>query len=341
MDTNMPKVAKKVKVLILLAIVMTLSLGVNLFQGATITLDVDGNIIQKVSYKSTVEDLLVEEGVKLTKDTRVEPSLDALILQDIKVTVTNPKNYTIVTKDGELKIESYSSTVKNILKDANIDLGWKDFSKPGLEEKLSPNARIEVFQVEEKLRVEQVAIPYETEIITNIRLDKGIQNTLQEGKDGFKRSHIKDVYINGELSSSLIILDTIASEPQSQVIEKGTNDIISTSRGDTQFREAIIMNASAYDLSYASTGKSPGHKYYGITASGTTARPGTVAVDPRVIPLGTKLYVESLDKTSDYGFAIAEDKGSAIKGKRIDLFFSSSISARNFGRRNVKVYILK
>ena len=341
MDANMAEVAKKVKVLILLAIAMVLSLGVNLFQGATITLDVDGNIIQKVSYESTVEDLLKEEGIKLTKDTRVEPSLEALILQDLKVTVTNPKNYTIKTKDGELKVESYGTTVKNILKDANINLGWKDFTKPGLEEKLNPNGLITVFQVEEKLRVEQVAIPYETEVITNIRLDKGIQNTLQEGKDGFKRSHIKDIYINGEFSSSVIVLDTIASEPQPKVIENGANDIVSTSRGDTPFREAMVMSATAYDLSYASTGKNPGDKHYGITASGTTARPGTVAVDPRVIPLGTKLYVESLDGTSDYGFAIAEDRGSAIKGKKIDLFFTSNRSAMNFGRRNVKVYILK
>lgn len=341
MDTNMADVAKKVKVLVLLAIAMVLSLGVNLFQGATITLDVDGNIIQKVSYESTVEDLLKEEGVKLTKDTKVEPSLQALILPDIQVKVTNPKNYTIMTKDGEVKVQSYNTTVKNILKDANINLGWKDFSKPGLDETLKANARINVFQVEEKLRVEQVAIPYETETITNIRLDKGIQNILQEGKEGFKRSHIKDIFINGELSSSVIILDTIASEPQARVIEKGANDVVSTSRGDTQFREAMVMSATAYDLSYASTGKRPGDRYYGITASGTTARPGTVAVDPRVIPLGTKLYVESLDGTNDYGFAIAEDKGSAIKGKKIDLFFNSNRSAMNFGRRNVKVYILK
>lgn len=341
MDANMAEVAKKVKVLILLAIAMVLSLGVNLFQGATVTLEVDGNTIQKVSYESTVEDLLKEEGIKLTKDTRVEPSLEALILPDIKVTVTNPKNYTIVTKDGEVKVTSYNKSVKDILKDAKITLGWKDFTKPGLEETIKPNGRINVFYVEEKLRVDQVPIPYETETITNIRLDVGIQNILQEGKEGLKRSHIKDIYINGELSSSVIVLDTVASEPISRVIEKGANDVVSTSRGDTRFREAVIMSATAYDLSYASTGKRPGDRYYGITASGTTARPGTVAVDPRVIPLGTKLYVESLDGTSDYGFAIAEDKGSAIKGKKIDLFFSSNKSAMNFGRRNVKVYILK
>ena len=142
------------------------------------------------------------------------------------------------------------------------------------------------------------------------------------------------------LFRSVIVLDTVVSEPTSQVIEKGANDLISTSRGDIRFREAKVMKASAYDLSFASTGKRPGQRGYGITASGKTARPGTVAVDTRVIPLGTKLYVESLDATSDYGFAIAEDTGGAIKGNRIDLFYHSNADAMRFGRRNVKVYIL-
>ena len=95
------------------------------------------------------------------------------------------------------------------------------------------------------------------------------------------------------------------------------------------------MVASAYDLSYESTGKRPGDKYFGITASGTKARPGVVAVDPSVIPLGTRLYVEG------YGFAVAEDTGGAIKGNRIDLFYENRKQALNYGMRKVKVYILK
>ena len=100
------------------------------------------------------------------------------------------------------------------------------------------------------------------------------------------------------------------------------------------------MTATAYDLSFESTGKLPGDKYYGITASGTKVRPGVVAVDPNVIPLGTKLYIQSLDGSKDYGFAIAEDTGGAIKGNRIDLFFENSQDVYRFGRRKVKVYIL-
>ena len=113
-----------------------------------------------------------------------------------------------------------------------------------------------------------------------------------------------------------------------------------TSRGGFRFNNAMDMVATAYDLSYESCGKYPDDPEYGITASGTKAQPGTVAVDPDVIPLGTKLYIASTDGSPDYGFATALDTGSAIKGYRIDLFMENNQDAMDFGRRQVKVYIL-
>lgn len=340
MDNTKANTASKVVVLLLLAIVMTISLGVSSYQGAEITLTVDGETIKMVSHSSTVEELLMDEEIEFDRDTLVEPGLDTLLKAGLEITVTNPKTYTIVFKDDVTEVTSYNTRVEDILEEADINIGPKDFATPYLNSEVRTNTTIEFFQVEEKLRVENTSIPFETEVVNNIRLDKGITNTLQEGKDGSKRSHIKDIYVNGEMSSSVVVLDTVVSEPVSQVIERGANDMVSTSRGDMRFREAMILNASAYDLSFASTGKRPGDPGWGITASGTTARPGTVAVDPRVIPLGTRLYVESLDGSSDYGFAIAEDTGGAIKGYKIDLFYNSNAEAMRFGRRDVKVYIL-
>ncbi|GKT13853.1 DUF348 domain-containing protein, partial [Aduncisulcus paluster] len=91
------------------------------------------------------------------------------------------------------------------------------------------------------------------------------------------------------------------------------------------------MRSTAYDLSFESCGKYPDHPQYGITYSGTKARPGVVAVDPRVVKLGSKLYVESMDRSADYGFAKAEDTGSAIKGNRIDLFIENRSQALRYG----------
>lgn len=72
----------------------------------------------------------------------------------------------------------------------------------------------------------------------------------------------------------------------------------------------------------------------GVTATGLRAGPGIVAVDPRVIPLGTHLYIPG------YGFALAGDTGGDIRGDRVDLGFSSYSEALRFGRKAVTVYVL-
>jgi 3D (Asp-Asp-Asp) domain-containing protein len=100
------------------------------------------------------------------------------------------------------------------------------------------------------------------------------------------------------------------------------------------YDKELNMSATAYTADYASTGKRPGDKYFGITASGLRAQVGVVAVDPSVIPLHTKMYIEG------YGFAVAGDTGSAVKGNIIDLYFDSSSEVRAFGRQKRKVYIL-
>lgn len=72
----------------------------------------------------------------------------------------------------------------------------------------------------------------------------------------------------------------------------------------------------------------------GRTASGIPVRNGVVAVDPRVIPLGTLIYIDG------YGRFLAADTGGAIKGNRLDIWYGSCAQARKFGRRNVQVGIL-
>ena len=79
----------------------------------------------------------------------------------------------------------------------------------------------------------------------------------------------------------------------------------------------------------------------GKTAMGTAAGEGTVAVDPDVIPLGSRLYITAEDGSSwVYGYAVAEDTGGSIQGERVDLFFWSESDCRSFGRRTAKVYVL-
>jgi 3D (Asp-Asp-Asp) domain-containing protein len=159
-------------------------------------------------------------------------------------------------------------------------------------------------------------------------------NVVRKGKQGEKEVTIKMVYEDGKEVSKKIVSEKVLSEPVNGVVEEGVKTTLVTSRGQINFSKAISMSATAYDATFESCGKHPGDPQYGITYSGLKVRPGIVAVDPRVIPLGTWLYVDG------YGEALAADIGGAIKGNKIDLYYESPADVRKFGRRPVKVYIL-
>jgi len=122
-------------------------------------------------------------------------------------------------------------------------------------------------------------------------------------------------------------------------VEEG---ILETADGELiEYSEVMQLEATAYCPCYSCCGKYPGNKWYNITATGTKGRVGVIAVDPRVIPLGTKVYIEGLNGAKNYGYAVAEDTGGAIKGQIIDLYLNTHKETINWGRQQVKVYILK
>lgn len=340
MKTNTPSRTIKFKMIVVLIIVATLSLGIYMYQGNEVTLDVDGKVTELVSYSDTVQELIETEEVNFSEKAFINVPLDSKIENNIQIIIRNPIPYTIEYKGVVLETTSLFKTVGEVLDDHQIELEEKDYTYPDLSEEIAPNTAIRISRVTEEIEIVETVIPFGEQVVTNRDLDVGVIKTLQDGKDGLKRTYIKKEYIDGVLLSETVDYEVVVDEPIDQVKERGSRDSITTSRGDTRFRQSITMNASAYDLSFQSTGKVPGDSHYGITASGTKARPGVVAVDPRVIPLGTKLYIRSLDGSKDYGFAVAEDKGGSIKGNKIDLFFESAEQVRQFGRRKVKVYIL-
>lgn len=193
-----------------------------------------------------------------------------------------------------------------------------------------------------KYDIDRSKVDFDTKIVYNDEKYVDYEQVVQNGRDGMKKSVYQESYIDGKLVFKSLEEEIVYKEPVDKVIEVGTKEyVVATSRGGFRFDAEFDMVASAYDLSYESCGKNPGDPYYGITASGTKAQPGTVAVDPSVIPLGTKLYIASTDGSPDYGFATALDTGGAIRGNRIDLFMESNDHANNYGMRQVKVYILE
>lgn len=150
---------------------------------------------------------------------------------------------------------------------------------------------------------------------------------VRNGQDGEIRKVFRVFYSEGkETGRELVTKET--TEAVDALFHMGKKGY-PTSRGSFTRHKVLDMEATAYDPSPQTIG--PGAT--GRTYTGMKARYGVVAVDPRVIPLGTLLYVEG------YGFAIASDIGSAIKGNKIDLCYETRREALRFGRKKVKVHI--
>lgn len=151
------------------------------------------------------------------------------------------------------------------------------------------------------------------------------------------------------------ILEKMENEETQKNNEYGINnkeEIIVEQKANTyteeppvEYKKVIEAKATAYCLCKKCCGKSETHPEYGVTASGLKIVPGTnmkvIAVDPNIIPLGTKVYVEGLNGAKDYGYAIAADTGSAIKSLKIDLYMETHQKAYQWGIKNVKVYVIE
>ncbi|MCL5290619.1 MAG: 3D domain-containing protein, partial [Firmicutes bacterium] len=153
-------------------------------------------------------------------------------------------------------------------------------------------------------------------------LPRGISRTMVRGQNGEEQQTWSVTYHDGQLVSRHLVDRKTVANPTESIVQVGTGQTVSRGGETIRFREAMEVTATAYS-----------HTGYN-TACGTWPEYGTVAVDPRVIPLGSRLYVEG------YGQATALDTGGAIKGSRIDVFLESAGEAGRWGVRTVKVYLL-
>lgn len=248
-----------------------------------------------------------------------------------------------IDNNGVVKTYKTScKTVKELLSDLKIKVDDDDIVIPDLDTELKSEGKISIIKVDVKVIEKEVEAPFKTIKKKNKELSHKQSKILVQGVNGKNKVKCKEYYAGDKLFKEEVIHVETLVKPIDQVFEEGTKDVFTNDRGDFIARKAIKMVATAYEAGPRSTGKRPGDKGYGITASGARAKRGTVAVDPRVIPLGTKLYVKSLTPgVPDYGFAIAQDTGGAIKGNKIDLFMDTVWECLQFGRRPVMVYILK
>ncbi|WP_039766289.1 MULTISPECIES: ubiquitin-like domain-containing protein [unclassified Caldicellulosiruptor] len=330
-----PRDLKKLVLAFVIVFVLSILLGAMTAQALIkeVSVTIDGKTFYYKTIKSTVKEVLEENGITITKDDYISPSLDSKIDENTKIVIKRAFEVKILVDDEEKVVYIPTGTVEDAIKKAGVSLGKSDKVNLPLSQILDKPTVIKITRVKEKIVVEKQNIPFSTITKTNYRMDHGKQKVVQQGQDGILEKKFKIVVEDGKEVERKLIGQRIIKSPKPRIIEVGAIRWFKTSRGEiVRYKKVYTMIATAYSLTPSDTGKSPGHPDYGRTATGHRVRRGVVAVDPRVIPLGTRLYIEG------YGFATALDTGSAIKGNRIDLFVEKD--AYKFGVRRVKVYVL-
>ncbi|HEX2945102.1 MAG TPA: 3D domain-containing protein [Clostridia bacterium] len=336
------------KRLLVIILAVTVSAGAGCGAFAMLKKDVvindNGKVITCMTMKNTFKETLEQNDIVVNAfdyiSIPLETNLQRMRLNEIYIKRAVP---VFITADGkQTRLMTYRDTVGEMLKDSPVRPEGSDRLEGAQQTDLvKSDMKLRIVRIDESIVSEKEDIPYLVQKKANKTLDEGAQRIVQKGKPGVLEKQYTVVTEDGKEVSRQLLKETVLQDPIKLIVEFGTVMNFKTSRGDTvRYSKVIDMRATAYTSSFEETGKAPGHPLYGITASGVKARKGVIAVDPRVIPLGTRLYVELPGKTPDYGYAVAADVGGGIKGNRVDLYYENKADAMNFGRRKVKVYIL-
>ena len=246
-----------------------------------------------------------------------------------------------ITADGqEYPVKLVYGTVADALERAGITLEGDDYTEPALDHVVTAGSKIVVHRVDYAERVETQAIPYDTQYVyTSLYFrNTGRTTTVQHGAAGQQTVTTRDRYVDGELENSTVVDTTTTVEPTDHVIKTyGAGAPVSPLTGADG-----TTNAPA-SYSKVLTGKATG--YYSRTGKGSSGLGlgyGTVAVDPDVIPYGTKLYITSTDGKFVYGYAVATDTGIAVQKGQIlvDLFYETYAESVINGAIQVNVYVV-
>ncbi|MES9727706.1 MULTISPECIES: ubiquitin-like domain-containing protein [Bacillus] len=287
----------------------------------------------------TVGALLKNEKIDIGKHDQVTPGKNDKLKKDMNLVVQQAFQVSLNDGGKDKKVWTTSTTVADFLKQQELKLKKHDKIKPALHSNLSKkSADIKITRVEKVTDVVEEKIAFDTKHKKDHSLEKGKEKVLKKGEEGKLKKHYAVVKENGKVVSKELIKEVTEKDSKDRLVAIGTQVAKkeptaspAVSRGNESSGKEFYVASTAYTAGCAGcTGRTS-------TGFDLKANPGAkvIAVDPSVIPLGSKVYVEG------YGYAVASDTGSAIKGNKIDVFVPSKSAAYQWGNKRVKIRVLK
>lgn len=302
-----------------------------------VTLTIDGEAEVHHTTVDTVGEFFDSVDVELTKHDLVSHDESKAIQADMDITIDRAFEIEVVDGKETASLWTTEQTVDEFLQAEEIELNKLDHIKPALDQQIDEETTITITRVEKKEKEVEENIAFETEEKQDSSLEKGKEKVVQEGKDGLAKVTYEITKENGEEVDREVVKEKEVEKPVKKIVKVGTKEpekaTTSSSSSSAPAGSGKVMTMEATGYGADCTGCS------GITATGINVKNNpnakVISVDPNVIPLGTRVWVEG------YGEAVAGDTGGAIKGNRIDVLLpSEAYAAQNWGRRTVQVKIL-
>ncbi|MFJ8072144.1 ubiquitin-like domain-containing protein [Peribacillus sp. NPDC096447] len=295
----------------------------------------DGKTEEVWSTAETVDELLKDQDLSVKEQDKITPSKNTKLKANMEVAIDKAFSLKLVVGGDEKQVWSTSTTVADFLKQQGVKLNDLDRVEPDLTEKVEAENTVNVVRIEKVTDVVEEPVDFAVITKKDDSLSKGKEKIVKEGKDGLISKKYEVVKENGKEVKRELLSEKVVNKKQDKVVTVGTRTTVAqASRGVTN-----VSSSSGKEIYVSSTAYTASCKgCSGVTSTGVDLKsnPGAkiIAVDPSVIPMGSKVYVEG------YGYAVAADKGGAIKGNRIDVFFSSKNDAYRWGVKRVKVRVL-
>ena len=302
----------------------------------------DGDqVMVHTTYETNPAEVLDEAGLQLSDVDLFETESGNGVSE---ITVRRGMTVTVYSGGEVMQIISYGETVQQMVDRMGIPLVEESIVSVPMDTMTYDGMEILIQTTLTTTDSYTAVIPFETEYRETGLLDKGVEVILTAGVDGQKLCTAEVTYIDGEEATRELLTEEVVTEPVTQVVAVGTgkgggskkpiigDGVIITGSGDVlTYTHRDTFKATAYCRT------DEGGEW---TSTGTRTRVGAIAVDPKVIPYGTRMFIMTQDGSYIYGVATAEDCGGAIKGKRLDLFYETNSECIQFGRRNCDVYFL-
>ncbi|MGM9551120.1 MAG: ubiquitin-like domain-containing protein [Clostridia bacterium] len=333
------------------AVVLGTLMLVNIFgaaaekSSAIVTVNCDGYKTTYETYASTVGDFLTNEDITVKDNDYINYTGDDEIVDGMEI-VYNIAKYVTVNDNGETYgAVTYAATVDDVMAEFDAALGDDDVVTPTRDTRAYDGLVINVDR-----SVPVTFVDGDVSATINTR-SKTVGEFLEEIKVELEENQMVSPSASSVIKKGMRIeihtVKSVVSNYSAEGGSKSTNSSTSKSsknamsslnyNADLSKAKVLICEATAYTAAADECGPYAD----GRTATGAICQVGVVAVDPSVIPLGTKLYIESVDGSYVYGYCVAADTGGAIKGNKVDLAMNSKSECFQFGRRQVRVYIIE